>query len=303
VHPASAGVFQPIAPSAHNTARWGQYARVFEVDWLGLLGREVLRERTAALVAEACAWSVGLSDQPHHQRRAGRLVPTGLTVGERALAGLPLSGDEDGRLDLGDARPGSFQDALNSVGRDGVVHADRFDVEVLDPFVRDTCLRAAERARRTRPHDWVELADDVGEDDADLAAVMASGDWEAPLRIEAEHLVLAALGGVPLIEVEAEGLPLSLVRAAEAAARGAVAPEPAPVGDDELAGARYLAGAAVRATGLPVPVPPTAAEPLLDELLAVGLEPDEVAGVLPDLPLETPTVEAIAALIEARRAE
>ena len=52
--------------------------------------------------------------------------------------------------------------------------------------------------------------------------MVAAGGWEAPLRTEAEHLVLAALGAVPLIEVEAEGLPLSLVRAAEAVTRGAV---------------------------------------------------------------------------------
>jgi hypothetical protein len=37
---------------------------VFDVDWMGLLGREVLRERAAALIAEACAWAVGLSCPP-----------------------------------------------------------------------------------------------------------------------------------------------------------------------------------------------------------------------------------------------
>jgi len=274
---------------------------VFEVDWMGLLGREVLRERTAVLVAEACAWSVGLSDQPHLQRRAGRLVATGLTVGERAAAGLPLSGEEDGRLDLGDAQPGSFQDALNSVGRDGVVRADRFDTDVLEPFVHETCLEAAERARRSRPAEWAELADDVGEEETDLAAVVAAGDWEAPLRIEAEQLVLAALGAVPLIEVEAEGLPLSLVRAAEAAARGAApAPAPAPAdGDDALAGARYLAKTALDAAGLTRPVAPSDARVLLDELTAIGLEPDEILAVLPDLPLAPGTREAVIALLDA----
>jgi hypothetical protein len=276
----------------------GRKASVFEVDWVGLLGREVLRERTAALVAEACAWSVGLSDQPHLLRRAGRLVATGQTVGERAAAGLPLSGEEDGRLDLGDARPGTFQDALNSVGRDGVVRADRFDAEVLDPFVRETCLEAAERARRTRPAAWAELADDVGEEGTDLAAVVAAADWEAPLRIEAEQLVLAALGAVPLIEVEAEGLPLSLIRAAEAATRGA-APAPAPAdGDDGLAGARYLATTALDAAGLTRPVAPSDARLLLDELRAIGLEPDEILAVLPDLPLARGTSEAVVALLD-----
>jgi hypothetical protein len=272
---------------------------VFDDDWMGLLTREVLRERTPELIAEACAWAVGMSDQPHYLRTGGRIVATGPSVGERALTGLALSGDEDGRLDLGDARPGSFQDALNGVDRDGRVQADRFDEELLAPFVAETCLRAAERARQTRPADWAELADDVGEEETDLADVVRAGGWEAPLRIDAEVLVLAALGDVPLIEVEAEGLPLSLVRAAEAATRAA-APDPAPVPDDALAGARFLAAAALDAAGLPVPVPPEAAGRLLDELVAQGLEDDEVAGVLPDLPLETATADRISELLRRR---
>ena len=158
-----------------------------------------------------------MSDQPHYLRTGGRIVATGPTVGERAAKGLPLGGEEDGRLDLGDARPGSFQDALNAVGADGVLQADRFDEEVLHPFVRETCVRggragpaapgrrlggAGRRRRRGRA--------------PTSPTSCAAGGWEAPLRIDAEHLVLAALGDVPLIEVEAEGLPLSLVRAAEA---------------------------------------------------------------------------------------
>jgi hypothetical protein len=272
---------------------------VFDVDWMALLTREVLRERTPELIAEACAWAVGMSDQPHYLRTGGRIVATGLTVAERALTGLALSGDEDGRLDLGDARPGSFQDALNGVDRDGRVQADRFDEELLHPFVTETCLRAAERARRTRAADWAELADDVGEEEADLADVVRAAGWEAPLRIDAEHLVLAALGHVPLIEVEAEGLPLSLVRAAEAATR-AVVPEPTPPPDDALAGARFLASAALDAAGLPVPVPPAAADRLLEELVAQGLEDDEVERVLPDLPLETATAERISEVLRRR---
>src|SRR3954463_2961114 len=118
---------------------------------MGLLTREVLRERVPALVAEACAWTVGLSDQPHHLRHRGRLVSTGTTIGVRAANGQPLSGEEDGRLELGDARPGSFQDALNAVGADGATFADRFDAEVLEPFVPDTCVRAAARGRDSRP--------------------------------------------------------------------------------------------------------------------------------------------------------
>ncbi len=262
-----------------------------------LLGREVLRERTAALVAEACAWAVGLSDQPHHLRRAGRLVASGSTVGERAMAGRPLGDDEDGRLDLTSARPGSFQDALNAIGADGVVHADRFDADVLEPFVHETCLIATERGRRTRPADWAELADDVGEEPDDLAAVVAAAGWEAPLRIEAEHRVLAAIGAVPLIEVEAEGLPLSLVRAAEAATRAAVPEAATP--DADLAGSLFLAEAAVAATGAPQPIGPDAAERLAVELTAHGLEPDDVLAVLPYLPVQPETAASVRAILRA----
>src|SRR3954464_5345162 len=224
---------------------------------MALLSPEVLRERAAELIAETCAWARGMSDQPHYLRTGGRLVATGTTVGERAAKELLLGDEEDGRLDLGDARPGSFQDALNGVGADGVLQAHRFDEELLHPFVHETCVRAAERARSTRPQAWAELADDVGEDETDLAEVVRGGGWEAPLRIDAEQLVLAALGAVPLIEVEAEGLPLSLVRAAEAVARGAAAPV-VPPADDDLAGSLFLAEAAVAATGAPLPVAPDA---------------------------------------------
>jgi hypothetical protein len=272
---------------------------VFDVDWMGLLTREVLRERAAELIAEACAWSVGMSDQPHHLRSGGRIVATGLTVGERAAHGLPLSGEEDGRLDLGDARPGSFQDALNSVDAHGTVQADRFDTDVLHPFVRATCLAAAERARRTRPDAWAELADDVGEDPADLDDVVRAGGWEEPLRIDAEHLVLAALRDVPLIEVEAEGLPLSLVRAAEAVVRDAAPPAEPDAPDDDLAGSLFLARAAVTATGASLPLGPEAAPGLVEQLLAHGLEPDEVVAVLPHLPVQPATADEVVAIIRA----
>jgi hypothetical protein len=271
---------------------------------MGMLGREVLRERGAALIAEACAWAVGLSDQPHYARRSGRLAPSGLTVGERAANGQPLGGDEDGRLDLGDAVPGSFRDALNSPGAEGTLQADRFDDEVLVPFVRATFLQAAERARATRPQAWAELADDLGEDEADPAGVVRAGGWEAPLRIEAEHLVLAALGDVPLIEVEAEGLPLSLVRGAEAATR-AVAPvaEPperdSPGHDAALAGALFLAEAGIREAGLTVPVPEAQAGRLLEALLLQGLEPEEIPAVLPHLPVPAPARDKVLALLAA----
>ncbi|SDE97909.1 hypothetical protein SAMN05660662_0506 [Blastococcus aurantiacus] len=273
---------------------------MFDVDWMGLLVREVLRERTPALIAESCAWAVGLSDRPHLRRRNGLPQPTGPTLGERAAGGLPLSSDDGGRLDLGDAVPGSFQDALNALADDGSVHAERFDDEVLVPFVHDTCVTAAERARTDRPAAWAELADDVGEDGGDLAAVVRAGEWEAPLRIDAEQLVLAALGTQPLLEVETEGLPLSLVRAAEAATRAAVPAPPARgLPDDSLAGALFLARAALEESGCTVPVPPTEADLLLAALADAGLEAEEVPVVLPHLPVEDGTIERITANLSA----
>jgi hypothetical protein len=273
---------------------------VFDVDFMALLTREVLRERAPALIAEACAWSVGLSDQPHHLRRGGRLVATGVTMGVRAANGQPLSGEEDGRLELGDARPGSFQDALNALAPDGTVYAERFDVQVLEPFVLATCVQAAERARETRRAAWRELLDELGEDGRDLVEVVRVGEWEAPLRIDAEHLVLAALGSVPLVEVEAEGLPLSLVRAAEGITRtaAATAPTPAPQPeDDDLAGTLFLARAAL--DGLIVPVPRAQAEDLVAALLAEGLLLEEVPAVLPHLPVLPETVAEVRAIVAA----
>jgi hypothetical protein len=272
----------------------------FGPDLMALLTREVLRERAAALIAEACAWAVGLSDQPHHLRLRGRVVPTGLTIGARAATGQLLSGEEDGRLELGDARPGSFQDVLNAVTADGTLIAEHFDREVIDPFVLDTCLLAAERARASRAGAWTELLDELGEDGSDLVEVVRVGEWEAPLRIDAEHLVLAAIGGVPLVEVEAEGLPLSLVRAAEAVTRAAAPPPAAPLDSprlDDLAGALFLAEAALAGSGLTVPVPPAQADRLLDVLLAEGLLPEEVPALLPHLPVEPGTAAELRATI------
>ncbi|SEO44848.1 hypothetical protein [Trujillonella endophytica] len=279
---------------------------MFDVDWMDLLCRAVLRERTAELVAEACAWTVGLSDRPHHLRRRGRLVETGGTMGDRAATGQMLSGEEDGRLDLGDALPGSFADALNAVGPDGVVYADRFDHEVIEPFVLATCVLAAERARATRPALWSELLDDLGEDGSDLPALVAAGEWEVPLRIEAEHLALAALGGVPLLQVEAEGLPLALVRRAEALTREAAAPAPRaprrealPAEDTAASGAVFLARAALAEAGPAGPVAPADADRLLALLLGEGIEPEEVPAVLPHLPLAPGTAETVLGLLAA----
>jgi hypothetical protein len=272
----------------------------FGPDFMALLTREVLRERAGALIAETCAWAVGLSDQPHHLRVRGRVVPTGLTIGVRAANGQPLGGEEDGRLELGDARPGSFQDALNAVTADGTLIAEHYDREVIEPFVLDTCIRAAERARDTRAAAWAELLDELGEDDGDLTEVVRVGEWEAPLRIDAEHLVLAALGSAPLVEVEAEGLPLSLVRAAEAVTRAAAPPPVAssdPGRPDELAGALFLADAALQASELTLPVPLGQADRLLDVLLAEGLLPEEVPALLPHLPVEPATAAEVRATI------
>jgi hypothetical protein len=271
---------------------------VYEADVVAVLARELLRERRGALIAEACAWAVGMSDRTHFQRKAGRVVATGGTLGERAAAGLPLSGDEDGRLELGDARPGSFQDALNALREDGTVYADSFDDEVLDRFVLDTCVRAAERARRARPWAWRELLEDLGGDeDDDLAELVRAGEWEGPLRIDAEQTVLAALGAVPLLEVEAEGLPLSAVRAAEAVARAAVPQRRPAAAEQGLHGALFLAEAALREAGLARPVPEAQAGRLLAALQEQGLEPEEIAAVLPRLPVEPGTEAKIRALL------
>ena len=273
----------------------GRLGPVFDVDWFGLLTREVLRERTPALVAEACAWAVGLSDTPHLLRRDGRVAPSGLTVGERAVRGLPLAAETDVRLDLADALPGSFRDVLGALGPDGGTHAERFDAEVLAPFVLDVCLRAADRAANDRPADWAELADDVGEESGGRAAVVRSGGWEGPLRTDAEILVLAALGDLPVIEVEAEGLPLSLVRAAEAVTRGAAAPEPVPPSDADLAGVLFLAEAALRTASAD---PPDAAV-VLAALRGEGLDDGEVLMALPRLPVDPATAERVRRLVEA----
>jgi hypothetical protein len=55
----------------------------------------------------------------------------------------------------------------------------------------------------------------------------------------------------------------------------------------------------VTATGVPLPVGPDAAERLLEELLAHGLEPDEVVAVLPHLPVQNETVDTVVAIIRA----
>jgi phosphohistidine phosphatase SixA len=275
---------------------------VFDVDPVALLTREVLRERTPALVAETCAWSVGLSDAPHHVRRHGRVVSTGQTLGMRAAAAQQLSVEEDLRLELGEPVPGSFADALGALTADGGLQADRFDAQVLTPFVLDTCVEAARRARDTRAEAWEELLEDLGEDGDDLTAVVRAAEWDAPLRTDAEQLVLAAVGHAPLVEVEAEGLPLSLVRAAEAETRRAAGAEPVPPPrDEDLAGALFLADVALTSAGLPQPVPPDRAGQLLEALLGEGLQPEEVLAVLPHLPVLADTADAVAGAVDLGR--
>lgn len=282
----------------------GHARPVYDVDPVALLTREVLRERTAALVAETCAWTVGLSDAPHHVRRHGRVVPTGLTLGMRAAAAQQLSVDEDLRLELGEPVAGSFADALGALTADGGLQADRFDAQVLAPFVLETCVEAARRSREAQPEAWAELLEDLGEDGDDLPAVVRAAEWDAPLRTDAEQLVLAAVGSAPLVELEAEGLPLSLVRAAEAETRraaGAGALEPHPVlRDEELAGARFLADVALASSGLAQPVPPEGAGRLLEALLGEGLEPEEVLAVLPYLPVLADTADAVGRTLGGR---
>ena len=280
---------------------------MFDADPLALLAREVLREGTPALVAETCAWSVGLSDAPHHVRRSGRVVPSGLTLGLRAEAGQPLGSEEDARLETADAVPGSFADALNALTASGGVQADRYEQEVLLPFVLETCRLAARRAAETDPQAWAELLDELGEDGSDLLAVVRAAEWDAPLRADAELLVLAALGDAPLVEVEAEGLPLSLVRAAEAELRRAAggdeqARDETPR-EDEVAGALFLADVALRTAGLPLPVAGADARPALGALLAEGLEPEEVLAVLPHLPVLGDAADEIAAQVASLRDE
>ncbi|RJK98417.1 hypothetical protein D5H78_03640 [Vallicoccus soli] len=263
---------------------------------MALTSREALRDRAGALVEEACAWAVGLSDRPWVQRRHGRVVDGGQTIGSRALSGLPLAGEEDARLELGDAAPGSFQDALGALAPDGTLLAERFDDEVLVPFALAAGVVAAGRLQRADPQGWADLLDELGEDGSDLEAVVRAGEWDAPLRADAEQLVLGALGRRPLAEVEAEGLPLAVVRAAEAQTRAAAErPPAAPPGAAALEGAVFLAEAAVAGAGLTVPVPPDEAEVLLLALRDEGLEEDEVLAVLPLLPLAPGTAAAVAA--------
>jgi hypothetical protein len=103
------------------------------------------------------------------------------------------------------------------------------------------------------------------------------------------------------MDVEAEGLPLSLVRAAEEEVRRAappVAAEPAAAEQDELVGALFLARSAVEAAQLPLPVPPSHSSDLLDLLLGQELEPAEILQLLPSLPVQQDTIESLTPTLE-----
>lgn len=292
-----------MSDGAFGEVSGGVSGEAYDLDSMALRCRELLRESAGDLLAEACAWSVGLSDHPHYRRRHGRVVPTGMTLGECAEAGQPLAGEEDATMELGEAEPGTFRDALNSLTADGGVHLTRLENEVLAPFVTDICVRAAARLREDDPAGWQELLAETGEDGGNLRSLVRIAEWELPLRLDAEVLVVAAIGDSPLVAVEAEGLPLSLVRAAEALTRDAAEPEleagPRPA-DDDLAGALFLAEVALRQTGLDVPVPPDAAGILLGALVEQGLEHAEVLRVLPHLPVQQGTASHVAELLARR---
>jgi hypothetical protein len=268
-------------------------------DPLEPLPSEVLRDRLPQLVADSCAWAVGLSDTPHHVRRHGRTTVSGSTLGDLAAAGRQL-GDDDAPLELGDARPGSFADALAALTADGGTWADRYELEVLEPFVLRTCEAVGQRAAAGHPALWQELLEELGDDGSDLVEVARTLEWDTRLRLEAGQLALAALADLPLVEVEAEGLPLSVVRAAEAEAlRAAPVAEPEPPADDDLAGAVFLAERALAEAGLPLPVPVVHAPDVLTLLAESGVEPEEVPRLVDRLPLRAETAEEVARLADA----
>lgn len=274
----------------------------FEADPIAVLARDELHARLSDLIAEACAWSVGMSDRPHYQRRHGRVTATGITIGARAAGGQLLSGEEDRPLDLGEVRPGTFRDALGALTADGRVYGELLEQQVVRPFVLDTCVAALETAARTHPGELADVLDDLGEHDSDPTEVVRAGDWEAALRIDAEHLVVAALGDQQLTDVEAEGLPLSLVRAAESLTRGAaptMAEDDPSSGREELAGALFLAEAALRAADLAEPVTVAQAPALVEVLRGEGLEDDEILAMLERLPVTPDAAEAVVGLLDS----
>jgi len=62
----------------------------------------------------------------------------------------------------------------------------------------------------------------------------------------------------------------------------------------------FLADVALTSVGLPTPVPPDRSGDLLDVLLEEGLEPEEVLAVLPHLPVQADTADAVAAEVDLR---
>jgi len=271
---------------------------VLDLVVLSLRARELLRERGSELIAETCAWSVGIADHPHYELKDGRVAPTGQTLGSRAELEQPLGTESAGRIDLADARPGSFQDALNAHAPDGTLYADQLDLQVLTRFAEETGVRALEDLQAHDPEQYAELLDELGEDGTDLPALVRSLEWLVTLRTEGEELVLAALGDLPLLAVEREGVPLSVVRAAERLTRDAAPPESAPADEPDEA-VIFLAHAAIGRAGLSTPVPPEQARALLVALLEEGLEADEVRRALDHLPVLADTAEQVTDLLDA----
>lgn len=118
---------------------------------------------------------------------------------------------------------------------------------------------------------------------------------DGALLIETGQLVLAALGDLTLVDVGVAGVPLALVRSAESMAIKAapVAAAEGAADDDDLAGALLLADAALRAGALTVPMPPAEAVDLLPLLTDEGLQADEIARLLPELPVLQETIELV----------
>ncbi len=79
-----------------------------------------------------------------------------------------------------------------------------------------------------------------------------------------------------------------------------MAPPGSGASEDDLAGALFLAQVALGEAGLDAPVVPADARRLLAALLGEGLEPEEVLQVLPHLPVQADTADAVAAEVEAR---
>ena len=165
-----------------------------------------------------------MSDQPHHLRSGGRMVGDRARRSASGRLHRPAAQRRGGRPARSGRRPaGQLPGRAQRARADGTVHADRSTSRSSTRSCSD--LRAGCRAGPARPGPaaWRELPDDLGEDGP--TSPRSSGrrlGGAAADRRRAPRPRRARRG--PLIEVEAEGLPLSLVRAAEGIARGAAPP-------------------------------------------------------------------------------